>query len=159
AGYAEAILNESVGIPLPELHLRNAGLALVDCRKPEQVSGQRRSGSIVGSVIRGVAVGELIVAAILEESPHGPNEAAIARAELQAVASFLPAEGIARFPDCVPGFHRGGRIVVTHGRIAMHVEERRAKGPGAAKSYALNSELGNDVIGVGVFVETMHREP
>ena len=159
AGYAEAVLHESICIPLPELHLRNAGLALLHRRKPEKEAGQRRAGPVIRAIVGGVTVGELIIAAILKESPHRPDESPITRAEFQAMPSFLPTEGVARFAYRVPSFHRRGRIVIAHGRITLHVKEWRSKSAVAAKSCALNSELGDDVIGVGILVEPMHRQP
>ena len=86
----EAILHESVRVPLAKLHLRDAGLALLHRRQPQQKAGKSRTGAVVGSGLRGEAVGELVVSAILEETPHRPNITAVTRAELQVVTAMLP---------------------------------------------------------------------
>ena len=88
--------------------LRNSGLALANGRKTEQKACQGRTCSIVVRGLGGEAVGELVIAAILEEAPHGPDVPAIASAKFQAVAATLPAEGVPAFEDRVPGVHRRG---------------------------------------------------
>src|ERR1017187_1803518 len=103
-----------------EVHLWNAGLALSRCRQPQQEVGQRRSAdAVIQRVLRGVAVGELVVAAILEEAPHGPDELLVSAAELGAVASNLPTERIAPLNLGVPGLHRRRKVVVAKGRITL----------------------------------------
>src|SRR5581483_10053369 len=95
AGELEAVLREGVGVPLPQLHLRDARLALLDGWQAEQEGGQCRPGAVVGGRLRGEPGGELIIAAVLEEAPHRPDVAPVAAAELQVVRPALPAQRVA----------------------------------------------------------------
>ena len=99
-------------VPLAQIHLRNSGLPLPNRGQPQQKARQRRAGAVVRSDIRREAVRELVVAAILEEPPHRPDEPLVSAAELQAVAAELPAQRVASFDDRVPRVHRRCRIAV-----------------------------------------------
>ena len=119
-------------------HLRCfAGL----CRhrgQPQHETRQRRTGPIIGRRPGGEAAGELIVAAILKESPHGPDVPAVAGAEFHAVPSVLPAHRIAAFDDRVPRVHRRGQETIAECRVTLHVEERRPVGARPAEADTLN---------------------
>jgi hypothetical protein len=91
AGELIIILHETIGGPIAELHQRDAGLALLHGGEAEEKTGKAGACAVIGGGLRGVAVGELVVAAILEKSPHRPNVAAIAAAEFETVATALPA--------------------------------------------------------------------
>ena len=54
-----------------------------------------RPGAVVGSDVGGEAVGELVIAAVLKEAPHRPDEPLIGSAGLDAVPDHLPAQGVA----------------------------------------------------------------
>src|SRR5205823_10276533 len=98
-----AVLQESVCGPRAKLHLRNARLPLLDCGKTHQKTGKRGARAVVCAGSRGVAASELVVAAILEEAPHGPDIVAETSAKLEAVATALPVERIAALDRSVPG--------------------------------------------------------
>src|SRR5579859_7915065 len=72
---------------------------------------------------------------------------------------MLPTQSVAAFRDRVPCFHWRRGIIVAHRRVALHVEERRAKRARTAEAHALNAKLCDDIVGVGVLVVAMHREP
>src|SRR5581483_7716533 len=103
-----------------------------------------------GGRLRGEPVGELIIAAVLEEAPHRPDVAPVAAAELQVVRPALPAQRVAPLDDRVPGVHGRGREGVTHPGIALHVEPRRAECALAAEADPLNPEFRNDVVALAV---------
>src|SRR2546423_13241289 len=102
AGNLEGILREGIARPVAQLHLRDACLALFYRGESQKEAGQRGTGAVVGGGLRRVTVGELVVAAVLKESPHRPDEAAIAAAEFQAVTAMLPTEEIAALDHGVP---------------------------------------------------------
>src|SRR2546423_5217745 len=68
--HLKTVLDESVGVPLTQLHLGNPGLALFYCRQAEQETRQRRTSPIVGGCFGGEAIRELVEAPILKEAPH-----------------------------------------------------------------------------------------
>ena len=154
----EAVLHEGVGVPLAELHLRDAGLALLHRREAQEEAGERRACAVVRRRLRGEAVGELVVAAVLEEAPHGPDEASVAAAELEAVSAPLPTERVARFQYRVPRVHGRGDVRVAHGRVALHVEVWSAERASSAEADAADAEFGDDVARVAVFRRAVHRE-
>jgi hypothetical protein len=65
----KTVLHKRVGIPLSQLHLRNALLSLLHGRQSEQKTREGGAGAVVGCCSRSEAVGELIVTAILKEAP------------------------------------------------------------------------------------------
>ena len=141
-GQAPRVLRVAVGVPLAKIHLRNAGLALARRGQAELEAGQRRAGAaVIERVLGGEAVGELIVAAILEEAPHGPDEPLIGAAEFGAVAADLPVQRIAALDDRVPRVHGSGQVVVAERRVSLHVEIGRAPCGGPAKAGAGDSQF------------------
>src|SRR5947207_9250312 len=72
AGKTEAVLGETVRIPLPQLHLRNAGLALFHSRQTEQETRKAGTIVVVDGILSGETISKLIVASVLKKSPHRP---------------------------------------------------------------------------------------
>src|SRR6185295_371117 len=102
ARHLKTVLNKSVDVPLPELHLRDARLALLHRGEAQQKTRERRAGTVIGCRLCGETVGELIEAAILKEAPHGPDEIAKTATNLQTMSSDLPTHSVAGFEDRVP---------------------------------------------------------
>lgn len=150
-GYVEAVLDESVGVPLPQLHLRYASLSLFDCGQPKQEAGHRRTSPIVGCGSSGEAIGELVVSAILEETPHRPDEVSVAAAQLEAMATDLPIQQLAQFNYGVPGAHGSGDEAIAHAGVSLNLKPRRAKCPLAAEANSLNAQLADYVVALAVF--------
>ena len=69
----KTVLHERIGIPLPQVHLRNTCLPLPDGGQPKQQTRERGTGPIVGCGLYGEAIGELVEASILKEAPHRPD--------------------------------------------------------------------------------------
>lgn len=92
-----AIFGEGVVSPIAKVHLRNAGLTLLDGWETQQQAGKAGAAAIVEAELRGVAIGELVVAAVLEESPHGPDVATAVAAEADRMTTVLPGECVAEF--------------------------------------------------------------
>src|SRR5947209_5177062 len=136
----------------------NTRLPLFHRGQTEQEAGESGASSIVGAVIGGETVGELVVAAVLEKSPHRPDIATIGSAEFEAVSSLLPTECVAALGNRVPCLHGSRRIVIPHWRVALHVKEGRAKSADTAKSHTLNLQLRDDVVGVCVLIVTVHGQ-
>src|SRR5262249_36642269 len=90
-GNLKSVLHESIAVFLPELHLGNASLALLNSRQSEEETGKRRTCPIAGPGLGSVAIGELVITAILKESPHRPDIVAEAAPEFKAMAAALPA--------------------------------------------------------------------
>src|SRR5205823_3732267 len=155
---AEAVLNEAVRVPLPELHLRNASLALLYRWKPKQKAGERGTIMIIEAVLCSESIGELVIAAVLEKPPHRPDEFPIARAEFQAMAPRLPTQRIAAFGNGVPCVHGSRGVGVTHARVALHVKPGRTPCGRSAESDPLDSELRHNVIPVCVLIIAAHRK-
>ena len=109
---APLVLRKAIRIPLTQVHLRNAGLTLADHGHAEHEACECGAGAVIGKRLAGEAAGELVITAILEEAPHRPDKPLIRAAKLQAVASALPAQGVAAFDDSVPGVHGSGREAV-----------------------------------------------
>src|SRR2546423_1187529 len=80
AGNLEGILREGIARPVAQLHLRDACLALFYRGESQKEAGQRGTGAVVRGGLRREAVGELVVAAGLEETPHRADEEAVAGA-------------------------------------------------------------------------------
>src|SRR5260221_3718829 len=123
-----------------------ARLSLLDCRKAEQKTCERRPRSIVRRCLSSKPISKLIVASVLEEPPHRPNKFAEAAAELETVPALLPTQSIACFQNRIPRMHRRGDIRVTHARVTLHVEPWRTVGALTAKADSGNSELRNNVV-------------
>src|SRR6184192_2471606 len=153
---SEAVLEEAIGRPRAKLHLRNAGLALLHGGQTEQETGEGGSAAVVCAGSRRVAARELVVAAILEEAPHRPDIVAKTAAEVQTVTAALPTEGIAALDGGVPSAHRRGGVGIAHAGITLHVKPRRPPGTRPAKAYAQNTQLRNDVVGVGALRKVAH---
>src|SRR5437660_230403 len=158
AGKLEAVLEEALGRPRAKLHLRNAGLALLHGGQTEQETGEGGSAAVVCAGSRRVAARELVVAAILEEAPHRPDIVAKTAAEVQTVTAALPTEGIAALDGGVPSAHRRGGVGIAHAGITLHVKPRRPPGTRPAKAYAQNTQLRNDVVGVGALRKVAHGQ-
>ena len=158
AGKLEAVLEEAIGRPRAKLHLRNAGLALLHGGQTEQETGEGGSAAVVCAGSRRVAARELVVAAILEEAPHRPDIVAKTAAEVQTVTAALPTEGIAALDGGVPSAHRRGGVGIAHAGITLHVKPRRPPGTRPAKAYAQNTQLRNDVVGVGALRKVAHGQ-
>src|SRR5262249_16997942 len=154
----ETILSETVGIPLPQLHLRNAGLALLHCRQTQQKTGESRTRVVVGRGLSRKAVRELVVASILKEAPHRPYIVPVTAAKLQAVTADLPAQLIPPFYYRVPGMHRRGSIGIAHPRVALDIEPWRAKRSLSPETHTLDAKFRHDIVGVARFGGPVHRE-
>ena len=85
-----AIFREGASAPVSQIHLGDSGLALLHGRQTQEHARQPRAASIIEPEFRCITVGVLVVAAILEETPHGPGVSVIIAAELQAMAPLLP---------------------------------------------------------------------
>src|ERR1035441_7202892 len=92
---APGVLHEGIGGPVPQIHAGNARLRLPDRGQAQKETRQSRTGSVISQSLGGEAVGELIVTAILEKSPHRPDISAVACTGLQTVAAMLPTQGVA----------------------------------------------------------------
>src|SRR6266568_3205894 len=157
--HAPCILCVAVRVPLTEIHLGYAYLALPSGREAEQKAGQRRARAIVERMLRGEAIGELVIAAILKEALHGPNEFLIRAAEFCTVAADLPVERIAAFDYRVPGVHGSGQIAITQRRETLHVEIGSTPRSRTAEACSSDSEFGNDVVFVGALSAVHHGQP
>src|ERR1019366_2952352 len=143
----------------PQIHAGNACLRLPDRGQAQQVTRQSRASSVISQGLCGETVSELVVPAILEKSPHGPDISAVTSAGLQTVTPMLPAQSVAALEDRVPGVHRRSQISVAQPGISLHVEIRRAGCGRPAEADPLNPQLGNDVIpGRIVFRLAEHSE-
>src|ERR1035441_9441031 len=157
---APGVLHEGIGGPVAQIHAGNASLRLPDRGQAQQVTRQSRTGSVISQCLCGEAVGELVVTAILEKSPHGPDIPAITSTGLQTVAAMLPAQGVAALEDRVPGVHRRSQISVAQTGIPLHVEIWRASSGRPAEPDPLNPQLGNDVVTRYVVLRlAVHRKP
>ena len=78
------VFDEAVAAPVAQIHLRDAGLALLDGRKRQQQAGQTGAAAIVEAILGRVSIGELVVAAVLKKAPHRPDEPPRIAAELRA---------------------------------------------------------------------------
>src|ERR1051325_2907668 len=74
ARHLEAVLDKRIGVPLAQLHLRNSRLPLLHRGQAQEETRERGPRAVVRSCLGRKAVGELVIAAVLKESPHGPNE-------------------------------------------------------------------------------------
>src|SRR6202158_2911 len=89
-----AIFGERPSSPRAQIHRRHASLALLHGGQAEQHAGQSGTSAIIEAELRGVTGGVLVVAAILEETPHRPDILVELAAEFHAVASTLTRRGI-----------------------------------------------------------------
>src|SRR5215472_2961543 len=158
AGELEAVLDEAIGRPGAELHLRDARLALFYNRKTQEKARKRGAGAVVCARLCGVAARELVVAAILKEAPHGPNIIAEAAAEFEAVTAALPAERIAALDSRVPSAHRRGGVGIAHPGITLHVKTRRSPGTRPSETDAEDTELRDDIVGVRALRKVAHGQ-
>src|SRR5882757_9654195 len=134
-----AIFSESPHTPGTQIHLRYASLALFHGGEAEQHAGQSGAAAIIKSKFRGVPGGVLVVAAILEESPHWPEVTVKFPAELHAVATTLPSVGIPHFKRSVPGMHRRCRESVADPRVSLCGEPGSTPGVLSAEADSLNT--------------------
>ena len=151
ASHLKTVLNERVGVPL-------AQLTLFHSRQTEQETGEGRARPVVGRGLRSEAISELIVATILKEAPHRPDEISIAATQLQTVASNLPTQSVARLEYRVPGVHWCRDVGVAHSRVALHSEPRGANRTLAAKTNSRDSKLRDDVVGKTIRRSAMHSQ-
>src|SRR4030095_12699455 len=158
-GTLKSLLREPIQRPLPQLHLRNASLYLFHGWQAQQKTRKPGSRSIIRCGLRSKSICELIVAAVLKESPHRPNVSPEAGSKFQSMTALLPAQHIARFNDGVPRLHRRSRITVAHSGIALHVEPWRSPCSWPAIANSLNSELRHDVVRVRPFRGVAHGKP
>src|SRR5258708_7335752 len=133
--------------PSAQIHLRYAGLALLYGREAQQHAGQAGAGTIIETKLGRIAGGVLVEAAVLEESPHGPNVAVEFAAKFHGVAAALPRIRIADFNRRVPCVHGRGREGITDSRITLNGEPRGAPGVLASEADPLNTQRANDVVG------------
>src|SRR5260221_13488750 len=89
---------------------------------------------------RGVAVGVLVVATVLEKAPHGPDVAAKVSAKLYSMPSALPGECVSQFRGRVPGVHGCGREGVSDSGITLGGEPGGTPRARPAESDTLNSK-------------------
>src|SRR6266478_5181963 len=68
-----AIFGERRSSPRAQIHRRHASLALLHGGQAEQHAGQSGTGAIIEAKFCRVTGGVLVVAAILEETPHWPD--------------------------------------------------------------------------------------
>ena len=101
----KSVLYKRIRVPLSQLHLRNTGLSLLHSGKTEQKTCERRARAIIRCCLRSETIGELVEAAVLKETPHGPDEIPITGAKLQAVPPDLPVKCITRLENRVPHLH------------------------------------------------------
>ena len=152
----KCILREPVRRPLPQLHLRDSSLHLLHRGQSKQETGKTGTRPVVRRSLCCKSIRKLIVAAILEKSPHRPYVPPVASAEFQPMTPPLPAQDITAFNDRVPGFHRRGGVSVAHTGISLHVKPWRSPRPWTAKSNTLNPKLGHDIVRVCAFRGVAH---
>ena len=155
---AEGVLRVAVGVPLTEVHLGDAGLTLADGGRAEEEAGEGGAGAVAGSRTGGEAAGVLVVAAILEEAPHGPDKALVSSADFKVMTSAPKAEGVTAFDNGVPGVHGGGSVTVAERGVALDIEVRCAPCAGAAEAYTLDAKLRDDIVFVGALGGVVHAE-
>ena len=63
--HLKTVLQKRIGVPLAQLHLRNTRLALLHRRQAKQETRQCRAGTIVGSGLRGEAIGDRDIKVVL----------------------------------------------------------------------------------------------
>lgn len=153
-----SVLEEGIGTPIFEVHLRNTGLALFDGGQAEKKAGESGASAIIEAKVCGVAVGELVVTAVLEEAPHGPPVAVEIAAEFEAVATLLPSEGVAELEHGVPGVHGGGGKGIADSRVTLNREPGSAPSARATEADALKAELADVVMDAVVLRGVVHRE-
>src|SRR5260221_3329542 len=107
---------------------------------------------------RGVAVGVLVVATVLEKAPHGPDVAAKVSAKLYSMPSALPGECVSQSGGRVPGVHGCGGEGVSDPGIPLGGEQGGTPRARPAESDTLNSKLGHYVIHSIVLRSPVHRE-
>ena len=79
----------------PQLRRFICGIPAWRCLTAGRLSkqaGESGAAAVIEAELRGVAVGELVVAAVLEEAPHRPDVPAVVAAELHAMVAALPGE-------------------------------------------------------------------
>ena len=158
SGHLPAIFRERVRSPVAQIHLWNSRLALLDCGQAEQHAGKPGTGAVIESGLRGVAGRVLVVAAILEEAPHGPDVAVKIAAEFDSVASVLPSR---RCPGVRPSCPRHAWAWRQRcRRFPYNLVPRTRARPRllAAESDALDSKLAHDVVHSVILRGAVHRK-
>ena len=124
----------------------------------------RGAGAVIGGGLGGETIGELVIAAVLEEAPHGPIVIPIVAAHLQRVPPPLLVPDVTRLQDGVPIVNRRRGIGIAKGVVALNRDVGHAIGARAAESHSLDAQLG-DVVGgevvlrVAVHGKARHSQP
>ena len=139
--------------------MRYAGLALLHGGQAKQHAGQSgAAAAVIETKFSCVTRGVLVVAAILEESPHRPDITVELAAEFHAVAAALPRIGIPDLDRGVPGMHGRCGKSVTDSRVSLDGEPRGTPGVLASKPDSLNAQRANDVVGSVILRSAVHRK-
>src|ERR1700756_448234 len=88
-GDLPAVFGVTVPSPVAEIHLGDPGLALLDSGETQKQAGKAGSTAVIEAELGGVAVGGLVVAAVLEKSPHRPDVATSVAAKTKCVVTSL----------------------------------------------------------------------
>ena len=139
------ILNEGVAIPLPEVHVRDARLPLLDDGQAQKETCQRGASAVVRSRLGRKTFGELVEAAVLEEPPHGPEKSPVIAPDFQGVAAHLAAPNVLPLEHRVPVLDGRRGEGVPDAVVALQGEPRHPPRPPASKPHALNPQF-RDVI-------------
>src|ERR1700746_4106635 len=108
--------------------------------------------------MRGVAVGELVEAAVLEKSPHRPDVAASVASKTESVMSALPGKSVAQFDGCIPSMHGRRGESVAYAGVALSGEPGSAPRASSSETDSLNPELPDDVVHIVVLRSVIHRK-
>ncbi len=144
--------------PRAQIHLRYAGLALLHRRQAKQQAGQTGAAAIVEAKFGCVASCVLVVAAILEESPHRPDIPVKFTAEFHGMAAALPCIDVPRFDRCVPGMHRRCCESVTDSRVSLNGEPGSAPGVLAPEPDSLNAQRADNIVDSVILRGAVHRK-
>src|SRR6202158_482802 len=133
------IFSECRRSPGAQIHLRYASLALFHGGQTKQHAGQSGAAAVIETKFGGVPCGVLVVATILEESPHRPDITVEFAPELHAVATALPRIGIPDLDRGVPGMHGRCSKGVTDSRVSLNGKPRGTPGILASEPNSLNA--------------------
>lgn len=156
--YLPGVLDKCISAPILEVHLGHAGLALLDGGKTEEKAGESGTGAVIESLVGRVAICELIIPAVLKETPHRPPVTVEIAADFYAMTAMLPSEGVAEFQHGVPSMHGSGGKSVADAGVTLNRKPGSAPSAGSSEADALKAKLGDVVIDVVVLRSVVHRE-
>ena len=152
------IFGERGRSPGAQIHLRYTSLALFHGGQAKQHTGQSGAAAVIETKFGGVPGGVLVVSAVLEESPHGPDVTVEFGAEFRAVASALPRIGIPKFDRRVPGMHGCCGKSVADSGVPLNGEPRGTPGVLASEPNSLNAQRANHIVDSVILRGAVHRK-